>query len=218
MKKIALAALSASLLAACASTSTEAPVEEVAAPTPVEIGNASEFERAMITVEALEEAGNTQTAIDRLTQLLGFADLSDEEKAATHFRRGVLRASSEGYDTWGAIEDFELVLEDYPDSEAALKTQAELDMARGKATGLNFIKENPESSREERFKAHFELGEHEEAIDLMLSSGLTPDNDILVAMYNIGYLCEGDELTGPAYDVAEPNGSNRMLRFCDFGK
>ena len=37
-------------------------------------------------------------------------------------------------------------------------------------------------------------------------------------MYQIGYLCEGDELTGRSYDAVEPDGTNHALRFCDFGK
>ncbi len=55
-------------------------------------------------------------------------------------------------------------------------------------------------------------------IDTRASSDLTPDNETLIAMYQIGYLCEGDELTGRTYDAVEPDGTDHALRFCDFGK
>ena len=73
-------------------------------------------------------------------------------------------------------------------------------------------------TRNERFNHHFRLGEHVEAVDLMQANNLTPDNAHLLAMYQIGYLCEGDELAGPAYATTEPDGTSRSLQFCDSGK
>ncbi len=218
MNRFLLAAASLTVLAACAST-TDAPAPVADVPTPVALeGTATEFERAMITVENLEEAGNVPTAIDRLTQLLGDPTLTDNEKADVLARRGELRVSDNGFDTWGAISDFEEILNEYPSSDAAIGAQEQLDYARGKATSLSFLLEKPDSTREDMFNAHFELGEHDEAMDLMLSTGLTPSNDRLVAMYQIGYLCEGEELTGPSYSAVEPDGTTRTLQFCDFGK
>lgn len=215
MKRLFLAAAPLAILAACA---TEPAPVDTSAPSPAEIATASEYERAMITVEGLEDAGNTPTAIDRLTQLLGDTSLTDAEKAEALFKRGQLRMSDTGYDTWGAISDFEEILDRYPTSAVAAKTQTELDYARGKATSLNFLAENPEASRQDRFEALFQLGDHDEAIDLMLGAGLTPDNETLIAMYQIGYLCDGDEQTGPEYEAVEPDGTQRTLKFCDFGK
>ena len=93
-----------------------------------------------------------------------------------------------------------------------------LDIANGEATSLLGVLERPETPRNARFGSHFRLGQHNEALDLMLSSNLKPDNDQLIAMYQIGYLCSGDDQTGPAYDAVEPDGTARELRFCDFGK
>lgn len=217
MNRFLLAAASLTVLAACASTS-DAPSAPVESAVPAAETASNEFERAMITVEGLEEAGNTPTAIDRLTQLLGDPSLNDNDKAAALLRRGELRVSDTGYATWGAIEDFEEILAVYPLSPAATEAQGQLDYARGKATSLNFLLEHSESTREDVFNALFELGDHDGAIDLMLNSGFTPSNDRLVAMYQIGYLCEDEELTGPAYDAVEPDGTARRLQFCDFGK
>ena len=96
--------------------------------------------------------------------------------------------------------------------------QSVLDGARGKATSLNAILERPESTRTQRFDALFALGQHDDALELMLSTGLQPNNDQLVALYQIGHLCVGDEQTGPVYNASEPDGTERELRFCDFGK
>ena len=52
----------------------------------------------------------------------------------------------------------------------------------------------------------------------MLANALTPENDYILDMYQIGYLCEDAELTGPSYALVEPDGTDRVVRFCDFGK
>ena len=179
---------------------------------------ASPYELAMQTVEELVTAGNTQTAIDRLTQLTGDPSLSRDQLAEVLYRRGELRLGEHGYDTMGAIEDFEEVLADYSDTEWSTAAASLLDSARGKATSLNALLAQPETTKLQRFNILMELGRHDDAIDLMLANDLTPDNGTLLAMYQIGYLCEGDELTGRAYDVTEPDGTYHELRFCDFGK
>lgn len=228
IRNILTATASALVLVACATTEVPAPAE---VPTPVTPATpasvaippipdvpTSAIGLAMGTVDTLVEAGNTQTAIDRLTQVLGTPDLSDDDKAAIHSRRGELRASPQGYDLMGAILDYAQLVDTYPTSPAAADARARLDIANGRATSLNTLLERPETPRLQRFESHFQLGQHEEALDLMLSSGLKPRNEYLIAMYQIGYLCSGDEQTGPSYNAVEPDGTPRELRFCDFGK
>ena len=52
----------------------------------------------------------------------------------------------------------------------------------------------------------------------MFENALTPENEYILDMYQIGYLCDSAELTGPSYDLTEPDGTARTVRFCDFGK
>ena len=221
MRTILTATASLLVLAACETTTpvspepapVERPASEAVAPvTP------SSVELAMSTVDELVSAGNTQTAIDRLTQLLGDASLSGDEKASVLARRGDLRASAQGYDVMGAIFDYGQILDLYPESPAAAEVQGKLDTANGEAASLNSLLAQPETPRGQKFESHFRLGQHEEALDLMLSSGLKPNNEHLIAMYQIGYLCAGEDQTGPAYNAVEPDGTPRELRFCDFGK
>lgn len=208
------AAASALVLAAC----TSAPAPSSTAVTTSTAVALSPYELAMQTVEELVTAGNTQTAIDRLTQLTGDPSLSRDQIAEVLYRRGELRLSENGYDTMGAIEDFEEVLADYPDTEWNTAAASMLDTARGKATSLNALLSQSETTTMQKFNILMELGRHDDAIDMMLANNLSPDNSTLLAMYQIGYLCEGDDLTGRVYDVTEPDGTFHELRFCDFGK
>lgn len=221
IRTIFAATTSALVLAAC-TTTTEIEEPSIAVePATAEIiipPTLSAVDLAMGTVDELVVAGNTQTAIDRLTQLLGDARLTDNEKASVLARRGDLRSSAEGYDLMGAIADYGQVLETYPTSAAANGLQIKLDAANNEATSLNGLLNRPETARSQRFSSFFRLGQHNEALDLMLSSGLRPDNNSLIAMYQIGYLCSGDDQTGPSYNAVEPDGTPRELRFCDFGK
>ena len=52
----------------------------------------------------------------------------------------------------------------------------------------------------------------------MTAYDLVPDHEVLLAMYQIGYLCEDSNLTGRAYDVTDRDGTPRKVRFCDLGK
>jgi|GEM_PF-257405 len=192
----------------------DAVVEEVA-PAPVEL---SEFDRAMQTVDELVASGNTQTAIDRTTQLLRSPDITDDERAQALLRRGDLQYSDEGYNVWGAVEDMMKVADVYPDTQAAAEATAMLGVAREEAKLLSELVLRPETSRTQRFESLLRLGRHDEALDLMLTSNLTPKNEELIAMFQIGYLCVGDDQTGPVYNAVEANGSPLELRFCDFGK
>lgn len=215
-----LAASSAVLLAACASEPAPATPTGPAAAVAVNDTSAvtSEFDLAMRTVEDLVEAGNEQVAIERLQQLVGSPELTDEQIAEALVRRAELKVSDRGYDTWGAIEDLDEVVENYADTDWLAAASSMRDYARGKATSLNFQLEQPETSRSRKFDLLMDLGEHEKAIDLMTRFNLTPSNAQLVAMYQIGYLCEGDTLTGQTYEATEPDGTARTLQFCDLGK
>ncbi|MEO9970684.1 MAG: hypothetical protein ABJG15_12860 [Hyphomonadaceae bacterium] len=206
-------------LVACETTPVAEPVVEAVAVeevvAPVEL---SDYDRALQTANDLVASGNTQTAIDRLTQLLGTSGITDDQRAEALSMRGDLRYSDDGYDVWGAIADFEMVIDAYPDSPVTPETTAMLGIARGEATSLSSLLRQPETSRTQRFQSLLRLGRHDDALDLMLSSNLQPKNEELIAMFQIGYLCVGDEQTGPIYTAEEANGDPLELRFCDFGK
>lgn len=218
-RSLLLMAAAGLALAACEttppSTSTSGAVaiiqEAEAAPNP-------DYILAMNTVDGLVEAGNTPAAIDRLSQLIGKTDLSDKDRAKAIFKRGKLRYSDDGFNVWGAIEDFEEVTSDYPGFEQYDEALSLLGTARGEATSLNFNLETGELSRNDRFSARFRLGEYVDAIDYMESVNLTPKNNELLAMYNIGYLCDAEGLTGRTFEATDKDGDLLQLRFCDLGK
>lgn len=225
MRRILLAGAAFAVLGACASAPTESVDKVAAEETVSDTGSAqiiiverSDFELAMETVDTLVAAGNEQAAIDRLTQLLGRVDLTDEEKQMALLKRGNIRLSERGYDTWSAIKDFEEIVTEFGDDALGGEAMEQLGTARGKATSLNFLIQQPDVSRVEKFQAMFQLGDHQEAVDLMLATNLNPGNDYLIAMNQIGWLCEGEGFTGPVYPVTETDGSTRSLQFCDFGK
>ena len=84
-------AASAVLLAACASAPETPKIPGGSDTTSAAAMPDSAFELAMQTVEGLVEAGNTQAALDRLTQLLGSPALTRDEYAEALFRRGEIR-------------------------------------------------------------------------------------------------------------------------------
>lgn len=211
-------AASAMLLAACASGPETAKIPGGSDMTAASAVPDSAFELAMQTVEGLVEAGNAQAAMDRLTQLLGSPALTRDEYAEALFRRGEIRFGPGGYDSLGAVEDFEEITDSYGDTAWYTAALPMLDSARGKVTTLETQLSQPEMSRLQKFNFMMELGMHQDGIDLMIANDLLPDNDALIAMYDIGYLREDDALTGRAYDAVEQDGTARKLRFCDFGK
>ena len=221
MFRLAFASASLAVIAACASTTTDADLEPAVAPDPAPVVSeptpTSPFDLAMGTVASLTEQGNEQAAIDRLTQLLGNPDITDSQKADALYARAQLRYG-DGNDVYGAISDINEMLEvksDHPDALAASELR---DIARGEATSLNFLLEQGNLSRTERFETLFRLGEHQDAMDLMLDAGLTPSNAYLIDLYQMGYLCEGEEYGGPIFNGVEPDGTRRALQYCDFGK
>ncbi len=176
------------------------------------------FELAMKTVAELRAAGNIQAAIQRLLQVAGDTSLSETERAEALFQLGELSLAPGGYDAAGAVRYFEEVIRDYGATDWAEAAGLRLDQARETVNQLSATAENPMTTRTEKFDALMALGRHQEAIDLMIASDLLPSNDPLLAMYQIGYLCEDSNLTGKAYAVTDRDGTVRQLRFCDFGK
>lgn len=200
---------------ACASANVDAPPVVVDAPPVAE--QPSTFELAMGTVDELVDAGNEQAAILRLEQLIGKQDATDDEKAAALYRMAELKLG-EGNQVWGAIAALDELIDTYPEYEMIPAASELRDYARGEATSLNGRLEMGGLSPSEEFHTRFRLGEHQEAADIMLAHALTPENAYILDMYQIGYLCEDAELTGPSYKLIEPDGTDRVVRFCDFGK
>lgn len=218
--RLILAASAFALVSACASTgNVDVPPAEVETPPPAAEMPVipSAYALAMTSVDELVEAGNEQAAIMRLQQLIGMQDATDEEKASALLKMANLQGYG-GNDVYGAIDALTELIDTYPESSLMADAQQELDILRGKATSLNFIASNPDNPPTERFNAMFELGEHTEAADMMLARNLTPDNAILLDMYQIGYLCEDETLTGPSYALTDADGTARTLHFCEFGK
>lgn len=212
---IAVSALA--ITAACASNAVDTAPVAVDAPPAVETTQPSVFELAMGTVDQLVEAGNEQAAILRLEQLIGNQEASEDEKATALYRMAELKLG-EGNQVWGGISALDEFLETYPDHPQAAAATELRDYARGEATSLNGRLEMGGVSPMEEFEFRFRLGEHQDAADIMLQNALTPANEYILDMYQIGYLCDSAELTGPAYKLIEPDGTDRTVRFCDFGK
>ncbi len=214
-----IAVSSLALIAACATNVPEASRPATTADTPpaerAVVPGA--YELAMTTVDQLVAAENEQQAIDRIKQLLGNPELTDPEKASALMRLGELRYG-EGNDVFGAIDAWDELIEDFPESEQAIAAGPLRDIARGEGTSLNFALENGTLSPTEAFEYTFRLGNHQDAADMMLARNLTPDNAYLVDMFQIGYLCEDTDLTGPSYNMTEPDGTARVVQFCEFGK
>lgn len=200
------------LAAACTSAPepTEPAVETVADAEP------TKFELAMGTVQSLVDAGNEQVAIDRLTLLLGDPGMSDTQMAKALYMRAELRHS--GNDLEGAIDDLQEILSKYPSSAQAADAEILLNEAESEFAVLTAMLESGDATAMERFEILFRLGRHQEAADLMLAGALEPDNQYIVDMYQIGYLCDGDELAGPVFELVEADGSSRPVQFCELGK
>lgn len=214
-----LAVSAFAFISACASSTTSVEPAIVDTPPPLEQPiMPTAFELAMETVDGLVEAGNEQAAILRLEQLIGMQEATDSERASALYLMGELKYGK-GNDVFGAISAFDELIETYPNSDYAIKAEVIRNTARGEATSLNFILETDDTlSPTKRFETMFRLGDHQDAADFMLQRNLQPDNKYLLDMYQVGYLCEGDELTGPSYDMIEPDGTARELHFCEFGK
>ena len=213
MIRLSLAAMASALvLSACATqtTPTDTPTAPVVVPSQYELG--------MSTAAELQSAGNVPTAIQRLMQLAGDPEITPAQKADVLYELGVLSMSPTGYDLPGAVGYFDEVIANHPGTEAARKAQAKLPEARAQVEALNAVLASPGASNTERFNALMQLGRHPDAIDLMTQYSIEPDNEVKLAMYQIGYLCDETGLTGQTYSVTDRDGTVRKLRFCDYGK
>ncbi len=215
LRSLLFAASSAAILAACSST-PEKP--EPVAPATASAAVKSSFDRAMGTVDELVSAGNTPVAIERLMQLAGDVSITDEERARTLVLLGDYSLAPGGYNAEGAVAYYREVLTGHPSSKAAVDAAKKLPGAEARVASYLSTLKSPDLTRTDEFNALFGLGRHQAAVDVMTAYNLTPDNESLLAMYQIGYLCEDPGLTGRAYDVIDRDGTKRKVRFCDLGK
>ena len=205
------------LATACASAPVETAPVVVQDPPLAEQIEPSAYDLAMDTVDKLLEAGNEQAAILRLEQLIGMQAASEDERASALYRMAELKMG-EGNQVRGAISALDEFLTVYPEHE---KAEAAAQLKAYATTEADMLQEQLDlggQSPMDRFKTLFRLGDHQTAADLMFTNALQPENTYLLDMYQIGYLCDAAELTGPSYDITEPDGTDRAVRFCDFGK
>lgn len=216
LRPLLFAMASALVLGACASSPDAAGKSDSSATETVVVPSA--YDLGFQTADELVAAGNTPTAIQRLMQLVGDTSLTPDQTANVLYKLGELSGSPTGYDAEGAVSYFKEVLSDYPTTGAAAPAAAALPAAEAKVAGYIATLESVDTTRSQEFEALFNLGRHQEAIDLMVANDILPGNEELLAMYQIGYLCEDSNLTGRAYSVTDRDGTVRNLRFCDFGK
>lgn len=204
-------------LTACATSSDTVEPAEVSEPPAEQSIEDTKYSLAMGTVSSLVDAGNEQTAIDRLTQLLGDPALTGDQMAEVLYKRAELRYGG-GSDLEGAIADLKEIEANHADSVVADDAGALLEEADAEYAMLTDMLSEGELSPMERFEILFRLGRHQEASDIMFNAALQPENEYLVDMYQIGYLCDGDELAGPVFELTEPDGTSRNVQFCELGK
>ena len=216
LRPLLFAVTSALVLGACASsTTTSGTPKPEATETSVVV---SPFNLGLQTADELVAAGNTPTAIQRLMQLVGDTSLSPQQRSEVLHKLGQLSISPTGYDAEGAVDYFNEVLRDFATTAAAKQSAAALPAAEATVAVHLATLESVDSTRSDKFLALFNLGRHQDAIDLMVANDILPGNEELLAMYQIGYLCDDSNLTGRAYSVSDRDGTVRSLRFCDFGK
>ncbi len=215
LRPLLFAVVSALVLGACASSTSSGPAKPEATETSVVV---STFNLGLQTADELVAAGNTPTAIQRLMQLVGDTSLSPQQRSEVLHRLGQLSISPTGYDAEGAVDYFNEVLRDFATTAAAKQSAAALPAAEAAVAVHLATVESVDSTRSDKFLALFNLGRHQDAIDLMVANDILPGNEELLAMYQIGYLCDDSNLTGRAYSVSDRDGTLRSLRFCDFGK
>ncbi len=215
LRPLLFAVASALVLGACASSTSSGPAKPEATETSVVV---SPFNLGLQTADELVAAGNTPTAIQRLMQLVGDTSLSPQQRSEVLHKLGQLSISPTGYDAEGAVDYFNEVLRDFATTAAAKQSAAALPAAEATVAVHLATLESVDSTRTDEFLALFNLGRHQDAIDVMVANDILPGNEELLAMYQIGYLCDDSNLTGRAYSVSDRDGTVRSLRFCDFGK
>ncbi len=214
------AAASALAIAACSSTPAPAPDTDTSSTTVTEPAKPalSGFELGLKTADDLAKAGNVPAAISRLMQLVGDTSINAEQKAETLLRLGTLSLGDGGYNALAAVNYFNEIVTKHPSTKAYTTAVPMLAQAKSKATSLKAIASSATATRSEKFDALFALGDHDEAVDLMTQYNLNVGNEPLLAMYQIGYLCDDSSLTGKLYSVTDRDGTAKSLRFCDLGK
>ena len=215
LRPLLFAVASALVLGACASSTSSGPAKPEATEASVVV---SPFNLGLQTADELVVAGNTPTAIQRLMQLVGDTSLSPQQRSEVLHKLGQLSISPTGYDAEGAVDYFSEVVRDFATTAAAKQSAAALPAAEAAVAVHLATLESVDSTRTDEFLALFNLGRHQDAIDLMVANDILPGNEELLAMYQIGYLCDDSNLTGRAYSVSDRDGTVRSLRFCDFGK
>ena len=215
LRPLLFAVASALVLGACASSTSSGPAKPEATETSVVV---SPFNLGLQTADELVAAGNTPTAIQRLMQLVGDTSLSPQQRSEVLHKLGQLSISPTGYDAEGAVDYFSEVVRDFATTAAAKQSAAALPAAEAAVAVHLATLESVDSTRTDEFLALFNLGRHQDAIDVMVANDILPGNEELLAMYQIGYLCDDSNLTGRAYSVSDRDGTVRSLRFCDFGK
>jgi hypothetical protein len=214
------AAASALALAACTSTpgpandttSTSTTVTEPAKPAP------SGYDLGLKTADELAKAGNVPAAISRLMQLVGDTSINAEQKAETLLRLGTLSLGTGGYNALAAVNYFNEIVTQHTGSKAYTTAVPMLAQAKSKVSAYQAVASSASATRLQKFEALFALGSHDEAVDLMTQYNLSVGNEPLLAMYQIGYLCDDSALTGKTYSVTDRDGTAKTLRFCDLGK
>lgn len=212
IRSLAAAAVSALIISACASTQTEIYTPPVVTEVP------TSYELGMESASELAASGNVPAAIRRLMQLAGDPDLTGDQKAEVLFELGTLSKGPGGYDLPASAAYFDEIIQDYPGTAWARRASEQLTPVRDEIGSLNAVLDNETATRTERFDALMTLGRHEDAIDIMTSHALEPGNEPLLAMYQIGYLCDEPGLTGQSYNVTDRDGTVRTVRFCEYGK
>lgn len=207
-----IAAASALILGACTTSPTtpDPAAETVVVPSSYELG--------LQTATELKEAGNVPVAIQRLMQVAGDPDITSEQKARVLYEMATLSMGKGGYDLTAGVGYLDEIILNHPDTEFAGKASKLLPGANARVEELNAVLASADSTQTQKFYALMELGRHLDAIDLMTSYSLETDNEVKLAMYQIGYLCDEAGLTGQTYTVTDRDGTSRSLRFCDYGK
>jgi hypothetical protein len=217
------AAASALALAACSTTPepvSDAPSSSSSSTTATDTAKPtlSGVDLAYKTADDLAKAGNVPAAIIRLMQLVGDKSITEEQQAETLLKLGTLSLGEGGHSAKNAIYYFNEIVTKHTGTKAYATAVPMLAQAKAKAASLQAIIDNASSTRGQKFDALFAIGLHDEAIDLMTQYNLAVGNEPLLAMYQIGYLCDDDSLTGKTYAVTDRDGTAKTLRFCDLGK
>jgi len=142
---------------------------------------------------------------DQALSIIGNNRITHAEQAAQLFRLAQ-RQYGKGDDLFAALSTLDRLIDLYP-SEAETKAAISLrDIARGEATSLNFILYTDQNLLpESRIDIMLRLGLFQAATDYIYAETVKPDQDALLRLYRLGYLCA----------AAAPSGLSRLrLTIC----